>query len=57
MEKVICLKCGSIGYTASPQHVNCSECGGSHRVIDMGHKNSRHMERRDKDANIDITFK
>ena len=33
MEKVMCIKCGSIGYTASPERVNCSECGGRHKVI------------------------
>lgn len=33
MEKVMCVKCGSIGYTASPEHVNCSICGGKHKVI------------------------
>jgi Na+(H+)/acetate symporter ActP len=25
--------CGSIGYTASPDQVNCSECGGKHIII------------------------
>ena len=69
VQKVMCVKCGSIGYTASPQYVNCSECGGAHRVIGMDCKDSRHvegamlslfgtkMERGDKDASIDITFK
>ena len=33
MEKVECMDCGSIGYTASPERVPCSECGGKHRVI------------------------
>lgn len=33
MERVICIKCGSIGYTASPEQVSCSECGGKHKVI------------------------
>lgn len=33
MEKVMCIKCGSIGYTASPERVPCSECGGRHKVI------------------------
>lgn len=33
MERVICIKCGSIGYTASPEQVPCSECGGRHKVI------------------------
>lgn len=33
MERVICIKCGSIGYTASPEQVFCSECGGKHKVI------------------------
>jgi uncharacterized OB-fold protein len=33
MEKVICIKCGSIGYTASPEKVRCSECGGKHKII------------------------
>ena len=38
MEKVICIKCGSIGYTASPEQVACSECGGKHRTIRDGYK-------------------
>jgi len=38
MEKVICIKCGSIGYTASPEQVNCSECGGRHKTIQDGYK-------------------
>lgn len=33
MEKVMCIKCGSIGYTASPEQVACSECGGKHKII------------------------
>jgi putative hemolysin len=28
MERVRCLKCGSIGYTASPGGARCSECKG-----------------------------
>ena len=44
VQKVMCVKCGSIGYTASPQYVNCSECGGAHRIIDIEHKNSNHVE-------------
>ncbi len=27
MEKVICVKCGSIGYSASPDKTSCYECG------------------------------
>lgn len=34
MEKVMCIRCGSIGYTASPEQVPCSQCGGQHKVID-----------------------
>lgn len=37
MEKVICIQCGSIGYTASPKQVPCS-CGGKHRVISSGYR-------------------
>lgn len=33
VEKVICVKCGSIGYTASPEQVNCSDCGGKHKAL------------------------
>jgi len=32
MEKVICLKCNDIGYTASPQLVRC-QCGGNLNII------------------------
>ncbi len=35
MEKVRCVKCGSIGYTASPETVKCGICGSSQEVIDM----------------------
>ncbi len=34
MEKVICINCGSSGYTASPRHVPCSDCGGRYRVVE-----------------------
>ena len=34
MYKVKCVGCGNIGYTAAPHHVRCSECGGSHRIIE-----------------------
>lgn len=33
MKKVICVKCGSIGFTAAPKYVRCSKCGGRHKVI------------------------
>ena len=33
MEKVICVKCGSIGFTAAPKYVRCSQCGGRHKII------------------------
>jgi DNA-directed RNA polymerase subunit RPC12/RpoP len=33
MEKVKCINCGSIGYTASPDDVRCSECAGRHVVV------------------------
>lgn len=29
MEKVKCIECGSIGYTASPESTKCERCGGS----------------------------
>ena len=35
MEKIKCIKCGSIGYTAAPESVICSSCGGTHEVIEM----------------------
>ena len=38
MEKVMCIKCGSIGYTASPERVNCSECGGRHKTIQLDYE-------------------
>lgn len=31
MEKAICLKCGSVGYSAAPNGVRC-ECSGRCRV-------------------------
>ena len=33
MVKVKCIKCGTIGFTAAPNYVRCSECGGRHRII------------------------
>jgi len=33
MERVICIKCGNIGYTAAPDQVTCAECGGRHKVL------------------------
>jgi|GEM_PF-2660314 len=33
MEKVMCKRCHSIGYTASPDVVRCSVCGGRHEII------------------------
>ena len=46
MEKVICTECGSIGYTASPEHVSC-ECGGKHKAITVGYKDlQRHKHNR-----------
>ncbi|MBU1128369.1 MAG: hypothetical protein KJ995_08135 [Candidatus Omnitrophica bacterium] len=33
MEKVRCKKCGSYGYTASPEDVRCEKCGGDHTMI------------------------
>ena len=36
MEKVQCIKCGSVGYTSSPEMVKCPRCGGRHRIIDHG---------------------
>lgn len=41
MEKVKCTKCGSVGYTASPESVRCSECGGRHKVIVMTKGNNK----------------
>lgn len=38
MEKVVCIKCGSVGYTASPESVNCDKCGGKHKRIEGGYK-------------------
>ena len=45
MEKVMCVKCGSIGYTASPEHVNCDECGGKHKVISEEYENLKPIKR------------
>jgi len=45
MEKVMCIKCGSIGYTASPEHVDCSECGGKHKTIRSGYKDRKPEKR------------
>ena len=39
MEKVECIDCGSIGWTASPERVPCSECGGRHRTIPEEYEN------------------
>ena len=33
MEKVVCIKCGSIGYAASVEQVSCSECGDKHKLV------------------------
>ena len=33
MEKVRCKKCGSYGYTASPEEVRCEKCGEEHTMI------------------------
>jgi len=33
MEMVRCLECGNTGYTASPESVRCSKCGGRHEVV------------------------
>jgi len=33
MEKVKCIKCGSTGYTASPESTKCEECGGSLEML------------------------
>jgi len=39
MERVVCIKCGSVGYTASPEQVNCLECGSNkHKVIQSDYK-------------------
>jgi uncharacterized OB-fold protein len=35
MEKVICINCGSVGYTASPEQARCAECGGKHKLISL----------------------
>ena len=45
MEKVECIKCGSIGYTASPERVPCSECGGKHRIIPEVYENIKPIKR------------
>jgi len=44
MEKVKCLKCGSIGYTAAPHSVKCSKCGGEHKVIEIEQCRERSKE-------------
>lgn len=45
MEKVKCTKCGSIGYTASPEHVNCDECGGKHKIIPEDYGETKPVKR------------
>ena len=35
MERVRCVKCGSIGYTASPEAIRCSICGSREEVVEM----------------------
>ena len=39
MEKVKCTRCGSIGYTASPESVKCQKCGGDHKTIKIDKHN------------------
>ena len=46
MEKVICVKCGSVGYTASPEQVNCPECGGKHKVVRSKYENGKSARRK-----------
>jgi len=35
MNKIRCTRCGSIGYTASPNSIKRCGCGGRHEIIDM----------------------
>lgn len=35
VEKIQCKKCGFVGYSASPESVRCSECGGTSMVISL----------------------
>lgn len=44
-ERVQCIECGSIGYTASPEHVNCDQCGGKHKVIQEDYENLKPIKR------------
>lgn len=59
MVKVICSKCGSIGYTASPYQVKCSECGGIHKVAKLAHSRSRtastHIPTKEGDSDASIS--
>ena len=41
MERVKCTKCGSVGYTASPESVRCLKCGGLHKTIIMSRGNNK----------------
>ena len=38
MEKVKCIRCGSVGYTAASDSVRCHKCGGKHKIIPIAQK-------------------
>ncbi|NQT22857.1 MAG: hypothetical protein HQ579_05375 [Candidatus Omnitrophica bacterium] len=44
MEKVKCIKCGSVGYTAASDSVRCYKCGGRHKIIPMTSKKPALLE-------------
>jgi hypothetical protein len=45
MEKVKCLKCGSIGYTASPEQVPCYKCGSKYKLIRLSENDPKKIRR------------
>lgn len=38
MERVKCLKCGRIGYTASPEEAPCAQCGTSYKDMRLSYR-------------------
>ena len=61
MEKVKCVKCGTIGYTASPEMVDCAVCGGKHKIVRMSSRVSKirktdYLERLCKGGRLQCAF-
>jgi len=38
VEKVKCLKCGRVGYTASPEEAPCAQCGTSYKDMHLSYR-------------------